>query len=67
VAQAGKPLVSRLNGRLNPARVILNGMMACALSLVMWKLTENFWGWLALAAPGALLIFLGWALAIAAP
>jgi hypothetical protein len=41
--------------------------MALSLSLVMWRLTGNFWGWLALAAPGAGLIFFGWALAVARP
>jgi hypothetical protein len=39
--------------------------MALALSLVMWRLTDNFWGWLVLAAPGSILIFVGWALALA--
>lgn len=39
---------------------ILNGLMAFTLSLIVWKLTGNFWGWLALALPGAFLLFYGW-------
>jgi hypothetical protein len=35
-------------------------MIACALSLVVWYMTHNLWGWATLAIPGGALIFAGW-------
>jgi hypothetical protein len=29
-------------------------------ALAIWRLTGNFWGWLALSLPGAALVFYGW-------
>jgi hypothetical protein len=43
---------------------ILNGIVALALSLLAWELTENFYGWAALFIPGAALIFWGWIIAL---
>jgi hypothetical protein len=43
---------------------ILNGLLALALSLIVWELTGSFPGWAALATPGAALVFRGWALAL---
>jgi hypothetical protein len=39
---------------------IFNGLAALAFSLVLWKMTHSFWGWLALALPGAALVLWGW-------
>jgi hypothetical protein len=43
---------------------LLNGILALALSLIVWRLTGNFYGWAALAIPGAVLIFRGWVIAL---
>lgn len=40
-------------------RLVLNGLAGVLLSLAMWKITDNFWGWLALFTPGSLLILYG--------
>jgi hypothetical protein len=40
---------------------IVNGLIASALSLVIWYGTHNIWGWAALFIPGFALIFAGWA------
>jgi hypothetical protein len=43
---------------------IVNGVLALALSLAVWRLTGSFAGWLVLAAPGGGLIVWGWVLAL---
>jgi hypothetical protein len=43
---------------------ILNGIVALILSLIVWRLTGNFLGWIALFLPGAILIFWGWVIAL---
>jgi hypothetical protein len=40
--------------------LLINGIVALAFSLGVWKMTGSFWGWAVLAVPGALLIFAGW-------
>jgi hypothetical protein len=39
---------------------IFNGIVALALSILIWRLTHNFVGWLVLALPGGALILYGW-------
>jgi membrane-bound ClpP family serine protease len=39
---------------------IFNGLVALSLSLIIWKFTGNFWGWLALSVPGSALVIYGW-------
>jgi hypothetical protein len=39
--------------------LLVNGIIALAFSLAVWRLTGNFWGWLILFAPGAGLIIAG--------
>lgn len=36
-----------------------NGLVALALSLVMWRLTACYLGWLVLWTPGAVLVVMG--------
>jgi O-antigen ligase len=43
---------------------ILNGIVALTLSLIVWRLTGSFAGWIALFIPGAILIFWGWMVAL---
>jgi hypothetical protein len=43
---------------------LVNGILALALSLVLWRLTGSFLGWLVLAAPGSALVIWGWVLAL---
>jgi hypothetical protein len=43
---------------------ILNGLVALALSLIVWEFTGNILGWAALFIPGAALIFWGWIIAL---
>ncbi|HEV8503738.1 MAG TPA: hypothetical protein VGR63_19355 [Casimicrobiaceae bacterium] len=38
---------------------IANGLIALALALLLWRLTHNFAGWLALFAPGSALVLRG--------
>jgi hypothetical protein len=38
---------------------LINGVIALGLSLIAWKLTGSFWGWLILFAPGAGLVIAG--------
>jgi hypothetical protein len=40
--------------------LFINGIIALTLSLVIWTGTGSFIGWLALAVPGAIMIFAGW-------
>jgi hypothetical protein len=44
--------------------LLINGLIALTLSLIIWKGTGSFIGWLALAAPGGVLILAGWVRAI---
>jgi hypothetical protein len=44
--------------------LVVNGTLALALSLVLWRLTGSFLGWLVLAAPGSALVIWGWVLAL---
>jgi hypothetical protein len=46
--------------------LFINGLTACALSLLIWRSTHNFWGWLVMATPGAILILAGWWVALRA-
>jgi hypothetical protein len=39
---------------------LLLGLFILALSILLWRLTENYWGWLVLFLPGAFYTFLGW-------
>jgi hypothetical protein len=41
------------------AGYIVNGLIALALALVLWKLTGSFVSWLALFLPGAALVIWG--------
>lgn len=43
---------------------LVNGLIALALSLVVWHVTDSFWGWLALFAPGSVLVAWGWYVAL---
>ena len=43
---------------------VLNGLFASALSLVVWRLTGNFWGWLVLFILGGFLILKAWLVGI---
>jgi membrane-bound ClpP family serine protease len=43
---------------------ILNGLVAVILSLIVWRFTGSSLGWIALFAPGAILIFWGWIVAL---
>lgn len=38
---------------------VINGIIALTLSLVIWKLTQNWWAWFVLAAPGGALTIYG--------
>jgi hypothetical protein len=38
---------------------IINGLIALALSLAIWRMTHSFLGWAVLFAPGAIFVFLG--------
>jgi hypothetical protein len=38
---------------------IVNGIVALAFSLAVWRLTDNFVGWLILFAPGAGMVIAG--------
>jgi membrane protein implicated in regulation of membrane protease activity len=38
---------------------IVNGMCALIFSLLIWRITGNFWGWLVLFLPGSYLVFVG--------
>ena len=44
--------------------LIINGISALLLSLLIWKMTENFTGWLALALPGAIMVIAGLVVAL---
>jgi hypothetical protein len=35
------------------------GIFILILALFIWRITENFWGWLALFLPGAFYVFWG--------
>ena len=39
---------------------IVSGLIGLFGAIMIWRLTNNLWGWLALALPGAILIFWGW-------
>jgi hypothetical protein len=39
---------------------ISNGIVALALSIILWRLTGSFEGWLVLSLPGSALVFYGW-------
>jgi hypothetical protein len=41
-------------------RVIFSGLTGLFASLAVWRLTNNWWGWLALALPGGVLVLYGW-------
>jgi hypothetical protein len=43
---------------------IVNGLIALALALILWRLTGSFGGWLALFLPGSVLVLKGWAAVI---
>jgi hypothetical protein len=43
---------------------IVNGIIALAFSLGVWKMTGSLWGWAVLAAPGAVLVVAGWIAAV---
>ena len=45
-------------------RCITSGLIGLVGALAIWRMTGNFWGWLALAAPGGFLIFYGSYLAL---
>lgn len=49
---------------MDAKRLIINGLMGLCLSLIMWKLTESFLGWIVLFIPGALLVLVGWYVAL---
>jgi membrane-bound ClpP family serine protease len=38
---------------------IVNGLCALIASLLIFKITGNFWGWLVLFAPGTWFVLLG--------
>ena len=42
------------------ANTIFNGLVALALSLIIWRLTGIWWAWAILFGPGAALVFYGW-------
>jgi hypothetical protein len=44
----------------DPIGLLLNGLLALALSVLMWKLTGNWWGRFVLFMPGGALVILGW-------
>jgi hypothetical protein len=44
--------------------LLVNGILALALSLGIWELTGSFAGWLVLAAPGSALVIWGWVRAL---
>ena len=46
------------------ANTIFNGLVALALSLIIWRLTGIWWAWAILFGPGAALVFYGWYLII---
>ena len=37
-----------------------SGIVGCFASILMWRLTHNWWGWATLFLPGATLIVTGW-------
>ena len=39
--------------------LIMNGLIALLFSLLVWKLTLNYFGWLALFIPGSVLVLYG--------
>jgi hypothetical protein len=39
--------------------LIVNGLIALALSLALWEITHSMLGWLALFVPGATLVLYG--------
>jgi hypothetical protein len=41
------------------ANELILGIFVLALSLLLWRLTSNFWGWAVLYAPGAYFVILG--------
>jgi hypothetical protein len=41
------------------ARLIVQGLMALALALLMWRLTHSLWGWLVFFLPGSALVLYG--------
>jgi hypothetical protein len=49
---------------IKPTGFIVNGLIACALSLVIWYGTHSLWGWAMLAIPGGGLILAGWCVAL---
>jgi hypothetical protein len=44
--------------------LFVNGISALLLSLLVWKMTENFTGWMVLAVPGAIMVVAGWIAAL---
>jgi hypothetical protein len=44
----------------DPIGMLLNGLLALLLSVIMWRLTHNWWAWFVLFMPGGALIVLGW-------
>lgn len=38
---------------------LINGLIALAFSLAVWRLTHNFYGWAVLFGPGAVLVIKG--------
>jgi hypothetical protein len=38
---------------------LFEGILVLGLSIVIWRLTGNYWGWLALFLPGAFLTTYG--------
>ena len=38
---------------------LVNGLCALIASLLIWKITGNYLGWLVLFIPGSVLVFLG--------
>jgi hypothetical protein len=43
---------------------ILEGILALILSVIMWKLTGSFLGWVVFSVPGSALVLYGWYLII---
>ena len=45
-------------------RCFTSGLIGLFGAIAIWRLTGNFWGWLALALPASAVIFYGWYLAL---
>jgi len=49
-----------MNPRLSPGMYeIVNGLCALIASLLIWKITGNYWGWGILFLPGSVLVLMG--------